>query len=254
MPSVTFQDGFEGAEDLAAVYGIGNYGTVSVGGGRSGGNAITSVQNVPTGIASASDPVIVGVARFGSLGGSANIALSDTVGYVGLLSIDTFNRVAVNLPIAAGSPTVRSPLDGLRIGGVWRYLEWYHTTGTSGRVIVAVDGNVVIDFAGTTGSGDPARGPFLAALGGSAVFDDFYVGLPGSPSDFFGDYVVTGTAPSATGHVPTPSDVVVTQQTMNVASVALKADVTVDQQYIIVVIKNKGPATVRPQVFGVGRR
>lgn len=255
MTTITWQDGFEGAEVLATVYGAGNVGpgaAIQVGTGRGGGNALTGGVKVSTGVGAWNDPVIVGMARLGPLGTHFDMVLSDTtLGDLAYLGFDNLGRMSVQLPAVAGGPTVAAAESDPRIGAVWRYAEFYFVTGSSGRMIVKVDGVGVIDFHGKTGPDGTLKPSFCTVS--SALIDDFYVGLPASESDFFGDYVVTGTAPAATGSVPTPGDVATTQQYIGYANEAPKQDVTVDQQFIIVAIKNKPPSRVRPQVFGVGR-
>ncbi len=257
MSTVTWQDGFEGGENLTTVYtAIGATvvgGSAIVSGGRGGGHAFQgSIFNIPTGIAAITDPVIMGFARKGSLGGAANLALGDGTSFFASLGVDVLGRIAVTLSGVAGSPVITATDSDPRLDAVWRYIEWYYTADTvAGRVIVELDGDRVIDFTGATAPA--ARGPSLGAIGGNGSLDDFYIGLPASTSDFFGDYVITGLAPGAAGSVPAPGDVVTSQQFIVWANTAPKQNATVDQQYIIVVIKNRGPSKVRPQVFGVGR-
>ena len=258
MPTIAWQDGFEGAEVLTTVYGAGNVdpGTVILAGqGRDGGNALsaigTGLKNIATTIAAATDPVQVGFAHNAADSAQPVVTLLDGTGNVATLYADALNNIAVTLWTKPGLPTLRSSTYPPRLGSMWRYLEWYFTADPSfGRVTVAVDGETVLDVSTSTAS--IGRGPTKCTLTGQTM-DDLYIARGDASPSFYGDYVVTGTAPGASGSVPSKTDVRVDQQFINYANVAPKQDVRVDQQYIIVVIKNKQPATVRPQVVGNGR-
>ena len=258
MPTIVWQDGFEGAENLATVYGAGNVdpGTViHTGQGRNGGNALfasgTGIKNIATTIAAATDPVQIGFAHDAQISAQPVVTFYDATGAIATLYTDALNNVAVTLWTLAGVPTLRSSVYPPRLNSMWRYLEWYFVADpVFGRVAAAVDGDTVMDVSASTAS--LARGPTTLTVTGQTM-DDLYVARGDAAPSFYGDYVVTGTAPAASGSVPSKTDVRVDQQFITYTNIAPKQDVRVDQQYIIVVIKNKQPATIRPQVVGNGR-
>ena len=257
--TLTWQDGFEGAENLATVYGAGNVDpgtTILTGQGRGGGNALnafgTGLKNVATGIAAATDPIQIGLANNHTLGGAAIVTLNDGTGMVASLFVDGINNVTVSLWTRPGFPTLRASSGIPRTASMWRYLEWYFQGDpVFGRTTVAIDGDTVLNMTGSTTA--LGRGPTTCTLT-RGLTDDFYIGLgDGSGPVFYGDFLITGTAPAASGSVPAKTDVRVDQQFVGVAYEAPKQDVRVDQQFIIVAIKNRPGAHVRPQVVGNGR-
>jgi hypothetical protein len=268
MTLMTWQDGFEGGENLNTVYGAGNVfggAGIAVGSGRGGGNALacsgSGIANIATGISHPTDPVVVGLARITAGAGTGNVFVGDHIGTLASWAVDSMGQIAVTIWIA-GFPTYRSTA-APRLFGDWRYVEFYYLADpTSGRIVVATDGDVVLDVSGIA-TATAGRGPDLCTITGSgALIDDFYIGLAnlagitGSNPSYpyiLGDYTITGLAPAAAGSIPTPGPVRVDQQFVMIAETAPKPTVRVDQQFIILAIKRRPGSKVRPQVFGVGR-